>query len=824
MSKTLALGITLTAFGFGGAVAAFGTVNERIGSIGKTIDKLKGQQKTALQNMDREWVYGGNAVKKYATEVDKLDKKMQLLATRKLRLETVGAQHNANRDNLRGKVGDAAAAVGIGASMAVPGVKAAKFEDRVKQISIVGELYKEGGAETAMATAIRQASVKYAVQQDKVAEGVERLVAQGMDAKTAQKYAGLLAQVHTATRTDMGELAELVYTLQTKFKLTTEGDVMQAVNALAKAGKLGQYELKQMAKSFPELGGAAASFGSKGLDGVREMGMMMQVMRAGAGTTGDADTNMRNWFSHMSAKSTQDHFQKVGINFEKEKLKVMIEKRTSAIEASFMVFDDYLNKVTNQGYVEVLDKKGKVKERIDVRQELDKAMAIAQKEGLQGEALQEKIKAAVERVGLSSVLQDIQATNAYLAYRNGKGKYAEGRKELEKSSTNDTVTNDYNEQMKLATLQTEYMKVAVGDLMIEIGNRLAPVFGMVAVWIGKAASGMTWLMQLSPKITTGFIWLAGALAVAAGGFFAVGVAMAAFRVAGTAMALLPLLGGGFSMLAKGGGMLAAVLRGPVASAFRVAGTAVLWLGRALLMNPIGLAITAIALGAYLIYKNWEPIKGFFVGLWTEIKTAFNGGFVGIAKLITNWSPLGLFYNMMRPLLAYFGIDLPKSFTSFGSMLIDGLVGGVTAKLQAAKASIIGFGNDIKGWFTSTLGIQSPSRVFMGFGSNIGEGAEIGIKKSVPGVKSAVSKLAGVALAGAAFAGGGAAMAGGHVTGQGAAGGAIGGGINITFAPQITITGGGAGAKEGVQEALSMGVRDLERMMRRVIAEQSRTAF
>lgn len=787
MSKTLALGITLTAFGFGGAVAAFGSVNERIGSIGKTIDKLKGQQKTALQNMDREWVYGGNSVKKYAAEVDKLDKKLQALATRKLRLETVGAQHSANRDNLRGKVGDAAAAVGIGASMAVPGVKAAKFEDRVKQISIVGELYKEAGAETAMANAIRQAAVKYAVQQDKVAEGVERLVAQGMDAKTAQKYAGLLAQVNTATRTDMGELAELVYTLQTKFKLTTEGDVMQAVNALAKAGKLGQYELKQMAKSFPELGGAAASFGSKGIDGVREMGMMMQVMRAGAGTTGDADTNMRNWFSHMSAKSTQEHFQKVGINFEKEKLKVMIEKRTSAIEASFMVFDDYLNKVTNQGYVEVLDKKGKVKERIDVRQELDKAMAIAQKEGLQGEALQEKIKAAVERVGLSSVLQDIQATNAYLAYRNGKGKYAEGRKELEKSSTNDTVANDYAEQMKLATLQTEYMKVAVGDLMIEIGNRLAPVFGVVAGWIGKAASGMTWLMQLSPKITTGFIWLASALGIAAGGFFAVGVAMAAFKVAGSVMALLPLLGGGMGMLSKGGKLLVPVLKS--------VGSALLWVGRAFLMTLPGLIFTAVAAAAFLIYKYWGPISGFFAKGWALVKASFN----------TTWS--------------WFKA-LPARFAQMGSDLISGLIGGITSKLSALKNTMLSMGSSVKGWFADKLGIKSPSRVFMGFGSNIGQGAEIGIKNSLPGVKSAVSKLAGVALAGAAFAGGGAAMAGGHVTGHGAAGG----GINITFAPQITITGGGAAAREGVQEALNMGVRDLERMMRRVIAEQSRTAF
>ena len=782
--------------------------------------------------MDREWVWGGDAVKRYATEVDKLDKRIQALSRHKVRLESLGTQHEENRADLSKRKGEVMAAAGIGATMAVPGVKAAKFEDRVKQISIVGELYKEKGAEDAMARAIREASVKYAVSQDHVADGVEKLVAQGMDAKSAQKYAGLLAKVNTATRTEMGDLAELVYTLQTKFKLTTEGELMQAINALAKAGKLGQYELKQMAKSFPELGGAAASFGSKGLDGVREMGMMMQVMRAGAGTTGEADTSMRNWFSHMSAKSTKDNFEKVGINFEREKLKLMIDKRVSAVEASFMVFDDYLNRVTTQGFVEVRDKKGNVKERIDVRQELNKVMDIAKKEGVQGEALQERVKAAVERMGLSTVLQDIQATQAYLAYRNGKEKYVEGRKELAKGETNKTIDNDYAEQMKLATTQTQYMTVAVGDLMIEIGSRLAPVFGLVAGAVGGFAEKLSVLMQENPRVATGMIAVIGTLALAAAGFFALGAAMAAFRFAGTALQLMPLLGGGLRMVAVGAGWLGGVLKGPLVMGLRLAGQALLFIGRALLLNPIGLAITAIAVGAYLIYRYWEPIKRFFMGVWGGVKAAFDGGIGSVSKLIINWSPLGLFYKGFAAVMSWFGVSLPKNFTEFGSMLIDGLVNGIKNKLGAAKDLIVGFGQNIKGWFAETLGIKSPSRVFMGFGHNIGEGAQIGILKGVPGVKGAVGKLAGVALAGAVAASGGAfagvkqasqslqGMQGGGGAHSQAAGAA---GMTIHFAPVIHL-GGGADARGQVDAAMKLSMRDLEQMLRRLQAEQQRRAY
>lgn len=75
----------------------------------------------------------------------------------------------------------------------------------------------------------------------------------------------------------------------------------------------------------------------------------------------------------------------------------------------------------------------------------------------------------------------------------------------------------------------------------------------------------------------------------------------------------------------------------------IAGRAMLFLGRALLMNPIGLAITAIAVGAYLIYRYWQPIKGFFIGVWQSIKTAFapvGAFFSGLAQgLMTGLAPL-----------------------------------------------------------------------------------------------------------------------------------------------------------------------------------------
>ncbi len=48
------------------------------------------------------------------------------------------------------------------------------------------------------------------------------------------------------------------------------------------------------------------------------------------------------------------------------------------------------------------------------------------------------------------------------------------------------------------------------------------------------------------------------------------------------------------------------------------------IARALLANPIGLAVAAIAGAAYLIYRNWEPVSAWFRRLWDNVRNIFGG--------------------------------------------------------------------------------------------------------------------------------------------------------------------------------------------------------
>ncbi|AEC17647.1 Phage-related minor tail protein [Gallibacterium anatis UMN179] len=186
--------------------------------------------------------------------------------------------------------------------------------------------------------------------------------------------------------------------------------------------------------------------------------------------------------------------------------------------------------------------------------------------------------------------------------------------------------------------------------------------------------------------------------------------------------------------------LAQVLMGALFKGIMLAGKALLFLGRAMLTNPIGLAITAIALGAYLIYQYWQPIKAFFGDLWTNIKTFFNSGIGNITATILNWSPLGLFYKVFAGVLSWFGIDLPNNFTEFGKNLINGLVNGINRAWESAKQTVSELGDSVKNWFTEKLGIHSPSRVFMGYGENTVDGLVIGVAKSAMKVANAVSGM------------------------------------------------------------------------------------
>lgn len=191
------------------------------------------------------------------------------------------------------------------------------------------------------------------------------------------------------------------------------------------------------------------------------------------------------------------------------------------------------------------------------------------------------------------------------------------------------------------------------------------------------------------------------------------------------------------------------------------GRAILFMSRALLLNPIGLAITAIAGAAYLIYSNWGRIGPWFAGLWGRVKASFANaraalsnmtwgqiankivsafvslpgnmlkmGVEAIGKLAVGiMTSMGVPESRARAVVAHVVgalTSLPSKMMEMGKQAIQGLADGIKAAgaraLDAAKQIASDIGSAVKGFFD----IQSPSRLMMGYGGHISQGLAIGI--------------------------------------------------------------------------------------------------
>ncbi|HEE6163307.1 TPA: phage tail tape measure protein [Acinetobacter baumannii] len=371
--------------------------------------------------------------------------------------------------------------------------------------------------------------------------------------------------------------------------------------------------------------------------------------------------------------------------------------------------------------------------------------------------------------------ETIQALN--LLIDKGQAGYNEVVAKMQKQAALQTRVN-----AQLGTLKN--LKDAAGgtftSMLALFGEQLAPQFKMLITGFTNVTENVTTWAQKNPE-------LANTIAkVVAGGILLVGglsaLSLGLITVFGPMMLVtkgIGVIGGGFSLLTggflklftlakfagtglfwigkallfagqqalitmgrlyllaiRGIGMLAqGIIMGAVRGAFLL-GQSLLFLGRTaliagrfMLANPIILVAMAIAGAAYLIYKNWEPIKGFFVGIWNTVKSAFSGGITGVSALIINWSPIGLFYAAFAKVLSWFGVDLPAKFTGFGAMILTGLKNGILSKIGEVKTALSGAVTGVIEKARNLLGIHSPSRVFMGIGDYTMQGMALGISQN-----------------------------------------------------------------------------------------------
>ncbi len=228
-----------------------------------------------------------------------------------------------------------------------------------------------------------------------------------------------------------------------------------------------------------------------------------------------------------------------------------------------------------------------------------------------------------------------------------------------------------------------------------------------------------------------------------------------------------LLGKTFSSLGSAAIGLATSPLSTLSTAIRFLGSTFVFVGRLFLTNPIGLVITAIAIAALLIYKYWEPIKAFFIGVWEGFTTAMAPVKAAFEPIIKLFEPLAPIFNAIG--------DAIGSVINWFSNLFE-LVKLTSKKFESTKSAGVAFGEAIgkaimlpiklfqdffklvkSVWtfifslpekltellskigeiFTGEVGITS---IFTNLGSNLVDGLTGGIKNKWNELKSTISDL------------------------------------------------------------------------------------
>lgn len=266
----------------------------------------------------------------------------------------------------------------------------------------------------------------------------------------------------------------------------------------------------------------------------------------------------------------------------------------------------------------------------------------------------------------------------------------------------------------------------------------------------------------------------------------------------------------------------------------------------MMFGPVGAAVgAAMGLAYTAVVRNWDAIKTYISNKIDQVKsylgTQWNAitqhpaqALLKISAIILNWSPIGLFYKAFAAVMGYLGVELPATFTGFGSNIIQGLLNGISSMYDAVVGKIRALGTAISNAFTSNpkIEVRSPSRAFKRYGGFITEGLGIGIAKGAPRPIKAIgafadnlqqrfknragelsTSLSARMQANAAELAQARAQQAQSSTGAGS--------YIIHYSPQISAPNGNV---EQIKDALRLSQREFETMFERMVANNARRAY
>lgn len=259
-----------------------------------------------------------DAVNKSNSEFDKLQNKIQTTAQS---LDALGQNMTKLGAGLTLAGGGLAYKLGI--TQAIP--EALALEHQLRELGNVGQLSAEQLAEMDE----RLGSISRYTNQfrSEIAEGLNVLVASGIEPEKALDYMNVIGRTATAAQAEIVDISKTAFSLTDNLKVNVD-DLGKTMDMLAQAGKEGRFELKDMASAFPSLTAGAAMLGMKGVPAVAELGAALQVAMKGAGTAPEAATNFESFLQAITSPMAVNRFQELyGVNLPAFLKRIAAENR-----------------------------------------------------------------------------------------------------------------------------------------------------------------------------------------------------------------------------------------------------------------------------------------------------------------------------------------------------------------------------------------------------------------------------------------------------------------------------------------------------------------
>ncbi|WP_052819761.1 phage tail tape measure protein [Agrobacterium sp. SUL3] len=561
-------------------------------------------------------------------------------------------------------------AVGQAIALAAPVIKAADFQDAFIDFANVAEIPVErmGEIEAKLIAATRTTGKN----KSELLQILATYVGKGMGVDESLAAIEATGRASTATKSEISDMGNAGFAVMDNLKVGA-AELAKAFDVMAATGKQGSFELKDMARNFPELTANASALQMKGVPAVASLAAALQIAMKSAGSADQAANNMSNFLGKITSPETVRNFKKMGIDIEKE-MKTAAANGTDPLLHSL----ELIQKATGGDQFKMgelfADKQvldflraliPNLQEYQRIRNEAGGASGVIDKDFANVVAgLKTEMKGLVTEVdnlfsagsGLLPVVQDIVKRLTGLLRQ-----------------VNDWTTAN-------PKLTSTIVKVTAGLMSASIAMRTA-AYGLAALRLGAIGLTSAFLkFQDGKNVATGWRIIAGSWTFAASAARSLGSAMLFMlsplrnAVAGLAM-LSASAGGGL------GGAMVAVVAVLKAAAAGIAGAV------AAISAPVWTLVALLAAAGFAIWKYWDRVSSFVSGFAGPFIDLFSSG---LAKLGT---ALNDFIDMVG---RAFGID-PGKIEAFKASIKSAL--DFSGLIDAAKAKLQDFWNTISGFFS-----------------------------------------------------------------------------------------------------------------------------